>query len=220
MKLKKLCEKHFIKKEKLDDAIRTFAISRGYSLRTFVSDCSRIIYSCIDKESYFAIHCTKSKKELGTYHKTLNSIVTRLIVRVKNPKVNCIAKRILSIIQNIDVSIRSLINESEREFNVDISYKTMWRAKEKVLLKVNNHSHDLQLLEHYISELNNQNPGSWRSFEVDDNGRFLRAGISLKSWDESFKYSQNTIFIDGRSVVIVIVIVIIIIKEFCCQLSH
>ena len=133
---------------------------------------------------------------------------------------NCIAKRILSIIQNIDVSIRSLINESEREFNVDISYKTMWRAKEKVLLKVNNHSHDLQLLEHYISELNNQNPGSWRSFEVDDNGRFLRAGISLKSWDESFKYSQNTIFIDGRSVVIVIVIVIIIIKEFCCQLSH
>ena len=71
MKLKKLCEKHFIKKEKLDDAIRTFAISRGYSLRTFVSDCSRIIYSCIDKEFYFAIHCTKSKKE-GTWHISQN----------------------------------------------------------------------------------------------------------------------------------------------------
>ena len=73
----------------------------------------------------------------------------------------------------------------------------MRRAKEKVLLDVNNHSHDLQLLENYITVLNAQNPGSWCSFELDDGGRFLRTGISLKSWDESFKNSQNTIFIDG-----------------------
>ena len=130
------------------------SISRGYSLRTFVSDFSRIIYSCIIRKviSQFIAPNLK-KKELGAYHNTLNSIVTRLIVRVKNPKVNCIAKRILSIIQNIDVSIRSLINESEREFNVDISYKTMWRAKEKVLLKVNNHSHDL-ILHDSIKKIN------------------------------------------------------------------
>ena len=193
--------KTFSSKRSLQECIEEYSIDKRFKTSVKKSNKNHLNVVCKSSACPFAINGSYNKKqncwklskaelshseECNTNTTMTNSVNTSWLR-------NSIQNEVLF---NKHVSPMELQNRLHSEYNVDLPYWKIWRAKRNLLNDHFNPFSQIGLLRSYASEITTKNEGSIFNIECHENV-FQKLFVTLGCWMEMLKYSTKMIFLDG-----------------------
>ncbi|XP_058102762.1 uncharacterized protein LOC131246543 isoform X1 [Magnolia sinica] len=187
------------------DALRTYAIAKGYALTTICSSQSRVTAKCRAEGCPWRVHASRLASMKRFKIKRMNNVHTCGGVG-KDSHPNASVIWIASIIKDKlrdkpHYKPKEIVNDIYQEYGVNVTYKRAWQGKEAAQKQLEDSQSDTySQLPWFCNRIKETNPGSLVTLTTTDKLNFQCLFVSFHASQHGFDNGcRPLILLDGTS---------------------